>query len=80
MIDNHHHGTQHLSVCLPQPSGAQEALVGAEPKRFFRPPYVGVGGWVGVVLDTRPDWGVVEGLVNEAYRHVATKKLRDQLR
>ena len=80
MIDNHHHGSPHLSVWLPQPSGAQEALVGAEPERYFRPPYVGVGGWVGVVLDTRPDWGVVEGLVNEAYRHVATKKLRDQLR
>jgi hypothetical protein len=32
-----------------------------------------------VVLDTRPDWGVVEGLVREAYRHVATRKLAARL-
>ncbi|MGH7287636.1 MAG: MmcQ/YjbR family DNA-binding protein [Myxococcota bacterium] len=74
-IDDHHHGAPHLSVWLPQPLGAQEALIDADPERFFRPPYVGVSGWVGVVLDTKPDWGVVEGLVREAYLHVATRKL-----
>ena len=75
MFDGHHHNSPHLSVWLPQPLGAQEALIDADPERFFRPPYVGVSGWVGVVLDTKPDWGVVAGLVREAYRHVATRKL-----
>ena len=75
MIDGHHHDSPHLSVWLPQPFGAQEALIDADPERFFRPPYVGVSGWVGVVLDTEPDWGVVAGLVREAYLHVATRKL-----
>ena len=79
MIDGHHHDSPHLSVWLPQPLGAQEALIDADPERFFRPPYVGVSGWVGVVLDTRPDWGVVAGLVREAYLHVATAKLRKVL-
>ncbi len=79
MLDGHHHSSPHLSVWLPQPLGAQEALIDADPERFFRPPYVGVSGWVGVVLDTKPDWGVVEGLVREAYLHVATKKLVAQL-
>jgi hypothetical protein len=79
MIDGHHHDSPHLSVWLPQPLGAQEALIDADPERFFRPPYVGVSGWVGVVLDTKPDWGVVEGLVREAYRHVAAKKLLARL-
>ena len=79
MIDGHHHDSPHLSVWLPQPLGAQEALIDADSERFFRPPYVGVSGWVGVVLDTQPDWGVVEGLVREAFRHVATKKLLAQL-
>ena len=51
MIDGHHHDSPHLSVWLPQPLGAQEALIDADPERFFRPPYVGVSGWVGVVLD-----------------------------
>jgi hypothetical protein len=79
MIDGHHHDSPHLSVWLPQPFGAQEALIDADPGRFFRPPYVGVSGWVGVVLDTKPDWGVVEGLVRESYRHVATRKLAAKL-
>src|SRR5919106_3260547 len=41
MLDDHHHGAPHLSVWLPQPLGAQEALVESDPKRYFRPPYVG---------------------------------------
>jgi hypothetical protein len=78
-IDDHHHGAPHCSVWLPQPLGVQEALCDAQPDRFFRPPYVGPSGWVGVVLDTKPDWGVVAGLVREAYLHVATDKLRRKL-
>jgi hypothetical protein len=76
MLDDHHHGAEHLSVWLPQPFGAQEALIGSDPTRFFRPPYVGVSGWVGVVLDTGPDWDQVASLVREAYLHVATTRLR----
>lgn len=75
MLDNHHHGGEHLSVWLPQPPGVQEELIEADAKRFFRPPYVGVRGWVGVVLDTEPDWGLVESLVRDAFVHVATRKL-----
>jgi hypothetical protein len=52
-------------------------LIGSDSQRYFRPPYVGVSGWVGVVLDTRPDWGAVAALVREAYLTVATAKLRD---
>jgi hypothetical protein len=79
MLDDHHHGAAHLSVWLPAPLGAQEALIDADPERFFLPPYVGPKGWVGVVLDTKPDWGVVEGLVREAFLLVATPKLAAQL-
>ena len=78
-LDNHHHGSPHLSVWLPQPLGAQEALIDADAARFFRPPYVGVSGWVGVVLDTKPDWDVIASLVRDAYLHVATNKLRAKL-
>jgi hypothetical protein len=75
MLDNHHHGATHLSVWLPAALGAQEALIESDPKRFFRPPYVGSSGWVGVVLDTRPDWAVVAWLVEQAFRHVAHPRL-----
>ncbi len=79
MLDNHHHASPHLSVWLPQPFGAQETLIKADSGRFFRPPYVGPSGWVGVVLDTMPDWELVADLVRESYVHVATKKLVAQL-
>jgi hypothetical protein len=59
MLDDHHHGAPHLSVWLPAGLGAQEALIDSDPKRYFRPAYVGSSGWVGVVLDTRPDWRVM---------------------
>src|SRR5437660_7488808 len=75
MLDDHHHGAAHLAVWLPH-FGAQEALIGSDPERFFRPPYVGVSGWVGLVLDTGPDWHAVAALVREAYLMVATAKLR----
>src|SRR6185503_18178320 len=79
MFDDHHHASYHIAVWLPAALGAQEALIESDPKRFFRPPYVGPSGWVGVVLDTRPDWAMVERLVREAYLHVATRKLKAQL-
>jgi predicted DNA-binding protein (MmcQ/YjbR family) len=79
MLDNHHHGADHLSVHLPQPLGVQEALIETDAKRFFRPPYTGTKGWIGVVLDTGPDWEMVERLVQDAYRYVATAKLRAKL-
>jgi hypothetical protein len=79
MLDNHHHGSAHLSVWLPQPMDVQGMLIEADPRRFFRPPYVGPSGWVGVVLDTKPDWELVQRLVYDAFVFVATKKLLAQL-
>ena len=79
MLDDHHHGAPHLSVWLPAPLGAQEALIDSDPKRFFRPPYVGGSGWVAVVLDARPDWGMVAYLVEQAFRLVAHRRLVAQL-
>src|SRR5215470_15198025 len=35
MLDDHHHGADHVSVWLPLPFGAQEALIAADGERFF---------------------------------------------
>jgi predicted DNA-binding protein (MmcQ/YjbR family) len=51
----------------------------ADPARFFRPPYVGARGWVGVRIDGRPDWRIVTKLVEQAYRQVAPPRLRNAL-
>ena len=66
----------HLAVWLPAPLGEQEAMVFTDPVRFFRPPYVGGRGWVGVRLDRKPDWALVARLVAQAYRQVAPPRLR----
>lgn len=78
-LDNHHHGAEHLSVWLPHPREISAALIASNPKRFFSPPYVGPSGWLGVVLDAKPDWKLVESLVRQAFLHVATQKLKKRL-
>ncbi|HEU4369108.1 MAG TPA: MmcQ/YjbR family DNA-binding protein [Methylomirabilota bacterium] len=76
-LDDHHHGADHLAVWLPAPLGEQEAMIFTDPERFFRPPYVGQRGWVGMRIDRRPDWTLVATLVGQAYRLVAPPRLRE---
>lgn len=72
--DGHHdHAFPHLWCAAP--AGAQEEVVASDPSRFFRPPYVGHRGWVGVRLDGEVDWGEVAELCEDAYRAVAPKRL-----
>ena len=70
-----HHGDGRLAIWCPAPAGVQGALVTEEPDRFFVPPYVGHRGWLGVRLDRDLDWDEVAGIVEDAYRLVAPKKL-----
>jgi hypothetical protein len=76
-LDDHHHGADHLAVWLPAPLGEQEAMVFTDPERFFRPPYVGVRGWVVVRIDGKVDWAVVSKLVAQAYGMVAPPRRRE---
>jgi len=70
-----HHGDGRLGIWCAAPPGAQEELLTAEPVRFFRPPYVGHRGWIGLRLDIDPDWEELAGICEEAYRTVAPKRL-----
>ena len=79
MFNTHHHGDPHLSVVLNAEEGVQESLVRAKPKHFYRPPYVGGAGWIGVPLDTGLDWGVVESLIRAAWRVTAPRRLVKRL-
>ena len=76
MFLNNHHGDGRIALWCKAPPGAQEILVGADPERFFIPPYVGPKGWLGIHLDKDLDWGVVAGLVRDGYLEVAPKRLR----
>src|ERR1700733_5366097 len=67
--DGHHdHRFPHLWCAAA--AGAQEGLVGSAPERYFRPPYVGGRGWVGVRLDGPLDWPELEAICEDAYRVV----------
>jgi hypothetical protein len=74
-MDTHHHAADHVAVWLPARPGVQEGLVEEDPEQFFRPPYVGHLGWIGVRIDRKPDWKVVAGLVADAYRQIAAPRL-----
>ena len=74
---HHDHSFPHLWCAAPP--GAQEHLTAAEPARFFRPPYVGHRGWIGVRLDRRPRWRQIEDVIEDAYRTVAPKRLLTEL-
>ncbi len=50
MMSTDHHNDGHVAVCIPAKPGEQEALIASDPKVYYRPPYVGVKGWVGIEL------------------------------
>jgi hypothetical protein len=74
-LTDDHHGDGRLAVICAAPPGVQAELVETEPERFFRPPYVGHRGWVGLRVDVDPDWDEVAALVAQSYRCVAPAAL-----
>ena len=50
MCANNHHSDGHVAVWIPAAPGHQAMLISTSPERYFRPPYVGVSGWVGIEL------------------------------
>ena len=73
-LHHDHHGDGRLAVWFKSTLEGQEALVEADPERFFVPPYVGHRGWVGMRLEGRVDWKLLAGLLEEAYRSVAPRR------
>jgi hypothetical protein len=80
MFHDDHHGDGRLALWVPAPPGVQQQLVETEPERFFRPPYVGHRGWLGVRLDVDVDWDEVDSILREGYLLVAPKRLAALLR
>ena len=74
-----HHGEGRTGIwcnCTPM---EQDLLLRADPRRYFKPPYVGPKGWIGVYLDRRPSWRMVAEIVRESYRRTAPRRLAAQL-
>jgi predicted DNA-binding protein (MmcQ/YjbR family) len=66
-----HYGT--LALGLKVGHDRQEELLADD--RFFPTPYAAHQGWVSLRIDAGTDWQEVAGLVREAYRQVANKRM-----
>jgi hypothetical protein len=71
-----HHGDGIVAVCFRTLPGQSDALLAAEPERFYKPAYIGPRGWIGLRLDFGEiDWDEVADFVTESYRLVAPSRL-----
>lgn len=77
MFANNHHSDGHIAVWLPVPSGFQTALIETDPEAYFKPPYVGVRGWVGLELARISDKDLTFH-IQTAWELVAPKRLLSQ--
>jgi hypothetical protein len=70
-----HHQRNFPHLWCAAPPGSQAELTTAAPERFFRPPYVGARGWIGIRLDGEVDWDEIAELCQDAYRTIAPASL-----
>jgi predicted DNA-binding protein (MmcQ/YjbR family) len=70
-----HHGAGRASVWIKSTTANQDLMLRDDPARYFKPPYVGVSGWIGLWLDRRPAWSIVGARLQEGYTLVAPKRL-----
>jgi hypothetical protein len=79
LLDDHH-GDGRLAVHCKAAAGENVAIVAADPECCFMPPYLARPGWVGAWLDIDAvDWERVEGLLVDAYRLAAPRRLAREL-
>ncbi len=76
-------GDGRLSVWCPAPPGDQEERIAIDPQIFFAPTPSASGvfsSWVAAYVDGESvDWDDIAELIEDAYRHVAPKKLVAEL-
>ena len=70
-----HHGDGILGIWCAAPPGVQEQMIDEDPAVFFRPPYVGHRGWIGVRLSRTVTNGELRSILEDAFRVVAPKTL-----
>jgi hypothetical protein len=79
MFANNHHDDGHIAVWLPVPSGFQSALIETQPEVYFKPPYVGGRGWIGIELNRISDENLLFH-IQTAWELVAPRRLLSRVR
>ena len=75
MFSNNHHNDGHVAMWLTAPPGMQELMVSDAPHIYYKPPYVGAYGWVGVELAEIGDEQLTT-LIHEAWNLIEQKTRR----
>lgn len=70
-VPTDHHGDGRFALWCAAPAGVQRAHVDGGAERFFRPPYVGHRGCLGVRLDRGLGWDEIGAILEDAYAEVA---------
>jgi hypothetical protein len=79
MFANNHHNDGHIAVWLPVPSGFQSALIETDPETYFKPPYVGTRGWIGIELERISDKDLIFH-IQTAWELTAPKRLLSRVK
>jgi hypothetical protein len=74
MFANNHHSDGHTAIWIPAPAGAQATMIAEAPEIYFKPPYVGVKGWIGVELPRVSD-EILSSLIHRAWQLTAPKAM-----
>jgi hypothetical protein len=78
MFANNHHNDGRLAVWLPVPPGFQTGIIEASPTSFFKPPYVGGRGWIGIELERMSDKDL-RFHIHIAWELIAPKRLLSKI-
>jgi hypothetical protein len=71
-----HHGAGRDAVWCKATLATQDLVIARAPERYFKPPYVGASGWVGVYLDGATDWAEVADRLRHAHELAAPTRVR----
>ena len=75
MMSTDHHHDGHVAVLVPAAPGLQEALIEEAPLTYYRPPYVGGAGWVGIELDQIDD-DALAAHITQAWSLIVKKSVK----
>jgi hypothetical protein len=74
MFSNNHHNDGRIAIWIPVPIGQQPIMIAEAPEIYFKPPYVGVKGWIGVQLGLINN-EILTTLIRQAWKLTAPRAL-----
>ena len=74
MFADNHHDDGRVAFWCRSTADAREAWMALDSDRFFVPPYVGPSGWIGVRIEGRAPWDIIEEIVAEGVRLATVRK------